>query len=177
MSTRQNLILTAVGPDKIGLVERISEFIVQHRCNIEDSKMAVFCGEFALIVLISGEPANLLRVANAYNNLAAQTGLNVSVKTPAAKKTQPQSLTYKLTASCLDHPGVVYRLSRLLSEQGINIESMETKTYLAPVSGTPIFRLEAELSVPAGLSNATLRSSFAAVEREENIDIDLLLVE
>ena len=46
MLTKQNLILTAVGPDKIGLVERISEFIVQEGCNIEDSKMAVFCGEF-----------------------------------------------------------------------------------------------------------------------------------
>jgi glycine cleavage system transcriptional repressor len=177
MSTRQNLILTAVGPDKIGLVEQISEFIVQHGCNIEDSKMAVFCGEFALIVLLSGEPTNLLRVANAYHELSAQTGLNVSVKTPAAKKAQQQSLPYRLTASCLDHPGVVYRLSRLLSQQGINIESMETKTYPAPVSGTPIFKLEAELSVPAGLSITTLRSSLAVVEREENIDIDLTLFE
>ena len=41
----------------VGLVEQISEFIVRHECNIEDSKMAVFCGEFALIVLASGSPA------------------------------------------------------------------------------------------------------------------------
>ena len=177
MLTKQNLILTAVGPDKIGLVERISEFIVQEGCNIEDSKMAVFCGEFALILLISGEPAKLLRVANTYNELAAQTGLNVWVKTPAAKRSAEQSLPYRLTASCLDHPGVVHRLSRLLSNLGINIESMETKTYLAPVSGTPIFRLEAVLSVPAGLNINSLRNRFSEVEREENIDIDLSLIE
>ena len=52
----------------------------------------------------------------------------------------------------MDHPGVVHRLSALLSEMSINIESMETKTYPAPVSGTPIFRMEADLSVPAGLN-------------------------
>jgi glycine cleavage system transcriptional repressor len=77
----------------------------------------------------------------------------------------------------MDHPGVVHCLSRLLSNLGINIESMETKTYLAPVSGTPIFRLEAVLSVPAGLNINSLRNRFSEVEREENIDIDLSLIE
>jgi glycine cleavage system transcriptional repressor len=177
MPTKQNLILTAVGPDKIGLVERISEFIVQHGCNIEDSKMAVFCGEFALILLISGESTNLMRIANAYHELAAQTGLNVWVKTPTVRKVAGQSLPYRLTASCMDHPGVVHRLSHLLSQQGINIESMETKTYLAPVSGTPIFRMEAEMAVPAGLNINYLRNQLGEVEREENIDIDLTLIE
>ncbi len=55
MADRNHLILTAVGPDQIGLVEKISEFISRHGCNIEDSKMAVFCSEFALILLISGD--------------------------------------------------------------------------------------------------------------------------
>ena len=77
----------------------------------------------------------------------------------------------------MDHPGVVHRLSALLSEMSINIESMETKTYPAPVSGTPIFRMEAELSVPAGLNINQLRARFSEVEREENIDIDLSLME
>ena len=86
MPDKENLILTAVGPDQVGLVEKISQFIVQRGCNIEDSKMAVFCGEFALILLISGEASGLLRVANAYNELGALTGLNISVRKPAAKK-------------------------------------------------------------------------------------------
>jgi glycine cleavage system transcriptional repressor len=177
MSTKQNLILTAVGPDKIGLVERISEFIVQHGCNIEDSKMAVFCGEFALILLISGDSLQLLRVANADRELEDLTGLNVWMKTPGPKKPAEQSLPYRLSASCMDHPGVVYRLSRLLSQLGINIESMETKTYPAPVSGTPIFRLDALLSVPASLNINHLRSRLGEVERDENIDLDLSLIE
>ena len=50
MADKNHLILTAVGPDQVGLVEKISEFIARHSSNIEDSKMAVFCGEFALII-------------------------------------------------------------------------------------------------------------------------------
>ncbi|PYV90097.1 MAG: glycine cleavage system protein R [Acidobacteria bacterium] len=177
MEDKDNVILTAVGPDKIGLVEKISEFIVQQGCNIEDSKMAVFCGEFALIVLISGGSKNLLKIANGYNELETLTGLTVWVKRPSSKKPAEPSLPYKLTASCMDHPGVVHRLSRVLSLLAINIESMETKTYLAPVSGTPIFRLEALISIPAKLNVKALRGRFAEIEREENIDIDLSLQE
>ena len=82
MPDKDNLILTAVGPDQVGLVEKISQFIAQHGCNIEDSKMAVFCGEFALILLISGDAGNLLKVANAYNELGILTGIeHLSAKT------------------------------------------------------------------------------------------------
>jgi glycine cleavage system transcriptional repressor len=177
MPGKDNLILTAVGPDQIGLVEKISQFIAHRGCNIEDSKMAVFCGEFALILLISGEAGNLSSVTNADNELSALTGLNISVRKPAAKRAPAQSLPYRLTASCLDHPGVVHQLSRVLTQLNINIESMETKTYLAPVSGTPIFRMEALLSVPPDLSISRLRQQLDEIEREANIDIDLLMVE
>ncbi len=173
MDNKENLILTAVGPDKIGLVGKLSEFIVQQGCNIEDSKMAVFCGEFAIILLISGEPKKLQQVAGSYNELEAQTGLNISIRRPSSRKAPDPALPYKLIASCMDHPGVVHRLSSVLSHLAVNIESLETKTYLAPVSGTPIFRLEATLSVPTRLNINALRARLAEIEREENIDVDL----
>jgi glycine cleavage system transcriptional repressor len=175
MQKRENLILTAVGPDKIGLMEKISESIVQKGCNIEDSKMAVFCGEFALILLISGEPKNLLRIVDTHDELGAQTGLKIWVKEPSQKRTVEPCLPYRLTASCLDHPGIVHRLSSVLCNLAVNIESMETKTYHAPESGTPIFRLEATISIPAKLNVNALRTRFAEIEREENIDIELTL--
>lgn len=173
MADEDNLIITAVGPDKIGLVEKISEYVLRYGCNIEDSRMAVFCGEFALILLIAGESGKLVKLAANYNELAAQTGLTVWLKTPSKKKSAESSLPYRLTASCMDHPGVVHKLSALLSQHGVNIDAMETKTYAAPVSGTPIFRLEAVVSVPAKLPIGVLRERFAEVAKAENIDIEL----
>ncbi len=173
MSDSTHLILTAVGPDRVGLVQKISEFISRHGCNIEDSKMAVFCGEFALIVLIAGEGNKLLKVANDYREIESATGLTIALKTPAARTGAGAFLPYRLTASSMDHPGIVYRISALLSGLGINIESMETETYAAPVSGTPIFRLDAEISIPAITNIAALRQRFGEMQKEENIDIEL----
>lgn len=173
MADTNHLILTAVGPDRVGLVEKISEFISRHGCNIEDSKMAVFCGEFALILLISGAGPALVKIANDHNQLEVATGLTVSFKTPTDRKPSDSLLPYRLTASCMDHPGIVYQISGVLSSLGINIEAMETDTYAAPISGTPIFRLAAEISIPAKTNIAQLRERFAAIQREENIDIDI----
>src|SRR5262245_45550872 len=172
----ERLILIAVGPDHVGLVEKISQFVSDRRCNIEDSKMAVFVGEFALILLIAGTRENLSEISRSVELLSEQTGLKISVKQPSARKPSSPSLPYKLSASCMDHPGVVYKLSTILSQYGVNIESMETETYAAPVSGTPIFRMIAEISVPASLNINALRDRFAEMETEESIDLDLELM-
>jgi glycine cleavage system transcriptional repressor len=173
MADTDHLILTAVGPDRVGLVEKISEFIARHACNIEDSKMAVFCGEFALIALISGAGGSLIQIARAYRDIEIETGLTIAIKTPTARQATAAFLPYKLTASCMDHPGIVHQISNVLSSMGVNIESMETETYAAPISGTPIFRLEAEISVPIATNVNALRQRFVEMQREENLDIDL----
>lgn len=173
MTPKDSLILTAVGPDQVGLVEKLAEFISAHGCNIEDSKMAVFCGEFAVIILITGDSAGLIKIANGYRELEVQTALTISIKTPSQRRVAQSHLPYRLTASCMDHPGIVYRISGVLSGMDINIESLETQTYSAPVSGTPIFRLEAHISVPTKVNIKALRERFSEIQREENIDVEL----
>jgi glycine cleavage system transcriptional repressor len=173
MAEKDHLIVTAIGPDQVGLVEKISEFISRRGCNIEDSKMAVFYGEFAIILLISGDAPNLAKLAGGTRELETETRLSVATKKPAPRKPTEFALPYKLTASCMDHPGVVYQISGLLRSLGVNIESLETKTYSAPVSGTPLFQLEAELAVPARTNINELRDRLEELQREENIDIEL----
>src|SRR5215471_10158000 len=86
MPQKDHLVLTAAGSDRVGLVEKISEFISRRGCNIEDSKMAVFYGEFAIIVLVSGDSNSLSRIASDSVELEVETQLVVRMKTPSAEK-------------------------------------------------------------------------------------------
>jgi len=176
MKEKQHLILTAIGPDRVGLVEKISEFISSRGCNIEDSKMAVFCGEFAVILLISGDEGKLGQVARDYRDIEAQTELSIAIKSASPRSRQEAFIPCKLTAACMDHPGVVHKISVVLSGLAVNIESMETKTYFAPMSGTPLFQLEAELSVPVRTNINQLRERLAEIQSEENIDIEITVI-
>ena len=172
MTVKQQFILSAIGRDQVGLVEKLSQFISSHGCNIEDSKMAVFCGEFAVIILISGSENNMSRIAENYRRVEKETGLSLTIRIPTERKRADFFIKYRLAASCMDHPGIVYQISGTLSSFSINIEFMETKTYFAPESGTPLFRLEATLAVPFETDIDAVLSRFAQIQREQNIDID-----
>ena len=127
-------------------------------------------------MLIAGPEDNLGAIEASQPELNALTGLTIFMRRPSERQYQEPMLPCRLTASSLDHPGIVHRLTSELSQGGINIESMETKTYLAPWSGTPIFRMEAIISIPAELNVSAIRTRFDEIEREENIDIGLNLL-
>lgn len=175
-ATKEHLVITAVGPDRVGLVEKIAQFLVTKGCNIEDSKMAVFCGDFTIILLVSGAPESLDRVSKSLQALTAQTGLAFFSRRPAPKTYPESALPCKLLASCLDHPGVVHQLSSALSGLGVNIDSMETTTHEAPMSGAPIFQMEAFLSVPSTVNLHELRRQLDEIGKRENIDIEFSLL-
>ena len=176
LPAREHLVITAVGPDRVGLVEKISQFLLKEGCNIEDSKMAVFCGDFTIILLVSGDPAALERISGSFETLSAQTGLAFFSKKPTPRVAIESALPCRLLASCLDHPGVVHQLSSVLSHLGVNIESLETKTQAAAMSGTPIFQLDARLSVPARVNLHELRRELDEIGHRENIDIEFSLL-
>src|SRR5205823_2729803 len=121
----------------------------------------------------SGEKDSLARMVSEYRQIERDTRLSMAIKTPSGKRIPESFLPYRLTASCMDHPGIVYNISGLLRSLGVNIESMETRTYSAPVSGTPLFQLEADLAIPASLNINYVRERLADLQREENIDIDI----
>lgn len=171
-----HLILSAIGPDQVGLVQKISAFIADRHANIEDSKMAVFCGEFAIIMLVTGYETNLKAIEKDQEDLCKKTGLNFFVRWPSERHYTQPMVPCRMVASSLDHPGIVLRLTSELSTAGINIDSMETKTYNAPWSGTPMFRFEANLSVPEHVNIPRLRSHFQSLSEEENFDIELTVV-
>jgi glycine cleavage system transcriptional repressor len=161
---RQHLILTAVGSDRPGLVKRVAELIHSCDCNIEDSRMAILAGEFALILLFSGEPASLESARQAVEQtLAQKLGFVVSFKEAATPAEQTRYLPWRLSLSGSDQPGIVHRVSGVFAELDVNVASLESHLGHAAFSGTPIFNLHAELQIPGDEALQRLRSRLGAV--------------
>jgi len=137
--------------------------------------MALLGAEFAFIALLSGGKEEIRRVQEEMPGFAQQCGLIISGKltTKTPPPARPELIPYRLTGTGMDHPGVVHRFSRLLHERGINIVSMETHSYHAPITGTPLFHFEALIEVPVGLTVAALRQELNSAAEEENMDVEL----
>ena len=171
-SDKTYLVLTAVGPDRPGLVSEIASAIHSAGANLEDSRMAILGGEFALLLLISGAETAAAAVEKAAAPLGQRLGLSVlSKRTGRAQRRD--FLPYRISVTGFDRPGIVLRVSEILARRGVNVASLESHLAYAPLSGTPMFVLEAELQVPSEVALAELRRELSAQCDEENLDLSL----
>ena len=173
MAERKYMVLTAVGPDRPGLVQEIASVIHGAKANLEDSRMAILGGEFALILLFSGSEQSVTEVGRQVPNFESRLGLHASIR----ETTRPAGVAafhpYKLRVSGVDRPGIVAAVSKVLAGRGINVASLESRVQNAPESGTPMFVLAAELQVPSEVELSSLRRDIATVCDDENLDFVL----
>ena len=167
-------ILTALGSDRPGLVDEVSQFIFERAGNIEDSRMVNLRGQFAMMVLLSGEESALARIRNDLGTFAQRARLHAQVAPTASAARAPQpAMPYRLTATAMDQAGLVHRISHLLRTLAVNIESMETQLSAAPITGAPTFEMELLMSVPRQTNIGRLREQLGKLCDELNIDWQL----
>lgn len=173
MEDRRYVVLTAVGPDRPGLVNEISALIRTAGANLEDSRMAILGGEFAIILLIAGAPDAIERVKQIGAQLEGELKLRCILKETSRVAAPTDYLPYRIQVSGADRPGIVQAIAAILASRGINVASLESRVTYAPESGTPMFLLEAALRVPSKIVLSELRSQLAATCEEENLDFAL----
>jgi glycine cleavage system transcriptional repressor len=168
--TKSYAVLTAVGTDRPGIVSEISSLMRDVAANIEDSRMAILGGEFALILLFSGAPAAHERVRAEIGKLEQKTGLAVSLRATSGPTPAPGHLPYRLRVSGEDRPGIVFSIAEVLAGRNVNVASLESELRHAPHTGTPMFVLTAALQVPSAVALPALRAALAAKCDLENLD-------
>lgn len=171
--SKRYLVLTAVGSDRRGLVKDISGEVHRAGCNLEDSRMAILAGEFALIVLLSGDAAAIGRIEAAAPVLERTLGLHLVFKTsePAGERTAPA--VWHLHVTGADQPGIVHGVGDVLARHRINIASLDSRVTPAAFSGTPVFHLRAELQLPQGLAVSDLRRELEHVCERLGMQLEL----
>jgi len=85
-------------------------------------------------------------------------------------------LPYQIEVLGADHEGIIYEIAQHLAQQGINIEDAETTTAPAPMSGTPLFTMQATVLVPPNLQFNKWSNSLEEIGDKLNVNIEITLV-
>ena len=175
MMSDNYLVLAALGADRPGLVAEVTEFLSERGANIEDSRMVVLGAEFGIMVLVSGAEPVIEKVVAEAPRLEQKTGIGVIVRRTKSPEDHRRAaaIPCTVTVEALDHEGIVRAVAVAISKLGINIVSLETTAYNAPVTGSPLFRLEAAIDLPRGVSISELRARLDEVARVENLDLSV----
>ncbi|WP_024616763.1 glycine cleavage system protein R [Pseudomonas kilonensis] len=166
-----HLVITVFAPDKPGQVERIADCIAEHGGNWLESRMSRLAGQFAGILRISAPAEAHEALIEALQGLSAH-----DIRVLIAESALEESCTWKpITMELVgnDRPGIVRDITRLLSEQGVNVERLVTYVRPAPMSSELLFHAEAILGVPLTLSLETLQERLETLADELMVELNL----
>jgi len=167
------LVITALGSDRPGIVDELAKYINDHDCNIEDSRMSVLGGEFAVMLLVSGNWNTMAKLQDQVPALEQKLDMSITTKVTEIRQRTQKTLPYAAEVISLDHPGIVNKLANFFSTRNINIEEMTTSSYAAAHTGTPMFSVHMEIGIPASMSISDLRESF--MDFCDNLNLDAVL--
>lgn len=168
----ESLVLSLIGPDRPGIVEALSRIIEEHGANWTESRMARLANQFAGILLVSVAEEQSAALTRALQELDLE-GLQVAVNASAVPARRPGTRQVKLELTGQDRPGIVHQIARLLAEQGVSIEDLETHCKSASWSGELLFHAKANLLAPADLDTDTLLRLVERIANELMVEIEL----
>jgi glycine cleavage system transcriptional repressor len=140
----EEAVLVACGADRPGVVDELSQFLLECGGNITDSRAANLRGRFTLMLLVRAEPDAMLRIRTGLASLEAN-GIRAELHAANhfANGASSSSFPFIFTASGKDQAGVLHRVSHLLRVLNVNIDEIETH-----VAADASFQIRLALSVP-----------------------------
>ena len=163
--------MAVIATDRPGLVDAISSVIAEHDGNWLDSRMSRLGGQFAGILRVDLPAGQEDSLCAGLRALDAE-GLHVSVRQDTSAPA-PAGRFETLEVVGHDRPGIVRHISGALARHGVNVEELSSEVVSAAMSGEPLFRAQARISVPKGCDRAELRQELEKIAADLIVELNV----
>ncbi len=168
----RRLVMTVIGADRPGLVDKVAAVVAEHEGNWLESRMSRLGGQFAGILRIELPEQNKNAAVAALEALKTQ-GLTVVIHADQAEAaSQAQRLAW-LEIVGQDRPGIVHQISRALADQKVNVEELHTECASAAMSGESIFKARAKLGIPPSCDVEGVRKQLEKIAGDLIVEVSL----
>jgi glycine cleavage system transcriptional repressor len=164
--------VTAVGRDRPGIVAAISGVLFELGGNVEDSRMSILRGHFAVMLIVElGDEAARARLESELGRVRDQLGLEaISVsEVETLSGVLDSGPSHVLTVYGSDRPGIVHRITSLLAERDVNVTDLST---LLAGGDEPIYVMMIEIAI-GDVAEEELRAALEAAAGELEVDVSL----
>jgi glycine cleavage system transcriptional repressor len=169
------VVLSALAPDRPGLVADLTAYVNDRGGNVEESRMLILGAEFGALVLVSGAEEAVDKVVADVDALRKQTGGDVIVRRTVSPEEHRRGARKPvlITAESFDRVGIVRAIASAIQALGLNIVDLETTAVDAPFTGATLFKIDARVDVPKGTAIAKIRSAMEEVGAREHLDVEV----
>ena len=172
----KELVITAVGPDRPGLVGQLTAPLYEAAANVADSRMVNLRGQFAVILLAEVPERGIETLQAQLLSVAEQLGLTLTFCQHDAQEDKwptTVGVPFRLRTYAMDQPGLVHRITDLLHRHGVNVEELQTRSQPRPQTGAPLFSMDLLMTVPSSVPIKRLRGELQTLCDELNCDVEV----
>src|SRR4051812_39233414 len=130
MGVRVNhAVISALGPDRPGIVARVTRVLVDHGCNVADSHMGLLSGRFTMMLVVA-VPKALERDRFLADLTAAGAELDLdAIHAEYVGEDAPEAAppTHIVTVYGAAHPGIVAAVTEALTAAGASVTDLQTR--------------------------------------------------
>jgi glycine cleavage system regulatory protein len=166
------LVATVMGADRTGIVSQLADRAQRFGANWSASSLARMAGEFAGMVHLDVPRDNADALANALQELQS-SGLRVVVARSDGAGAAPALRGFELELVGEDRVGIVSKVTRILAERGVSIETLHTEIVGSTSPGKQTFKVRAHLLAPKGASLESLKQELGVLANEMMLDVAL----
>lgn len=167
-----HFIIVAIGEDRPGIVAKVTEILFKNGFNIEDSSMTRLNNEFTIMLIVKGDKS-LEYLKQEFSQLEKE-GLTIIIKEVSEdviNKPRKKLPIFNIAVYGSDKPGIVYKVSKLLADKGINISDLRTEK----VNSLYIMFIESEF--PEEVDILEFNREIEKLKQELDVDIKIENVE
>lgn len=160
----QQLVVTAIGPDRTGIVSKLARLVTECNCNIIDSRMAIFGNEFTFIMLLAGDLAAISRIEHLLPALGLELDLTTMSKRTTGRPRTQVVAHYVLDYNGPDRVGTLGAITGLLAAHNIYIGSLQSETHAEP--DCVMMHTQMTLELPEGVDAAIIAHELATLMQQ-----------
>jgi len=163
----KRLVLTVIGKDKLGLVERLSNLLVEHHANWLASNLSHLSGYFAGVVEVEVAEDHIADLTQA---IAELEDLKVDLHHGGNDLQVMQEIEFVITGN--DRKGIVQELSSIITHKGAHIINFSSSRQSAPNWGGGLFHAVAKVGLPVGMCADTIADALDELASDIVVDLE-----
>ena len=142
------LVVTAMGVDRPGIVSKLARLASNCECDIVDSRMALFGNEFTLIMLVQGSWSAITKIESTLPSLSLELELLTVVK--RTSKHIPSNFSSRIEVSLCgqDKRGTMMSITEFLANQSLDLASLRSHAE-EDENGSPYQQIDIAINLPA----------------------------
>lgn len=167
----QQLVVTAIGEDRPGIVSELTQIVSATQCNIIDSRIAILGNEFTFIMLLAGDMSAISRIEHMIPERSVELGLSTMTKRTSRHSDTEYCAGYLLEYHGQDVPGTICKVTKILADHKVSIASLKADS--VEQNDAFIMRSELEINFSPEVDADNLKTQLNDLFTEQNTQYSL----